>query len=144
MRQSHTWRSPTCCARRWAARSTARSWRCAAPRSSCSPDRTRRPSPPRTAGATREGERRVPATQVLDSLPLVDDHSQGVAREIADRAAFESYINEGFDAPPEGMSHFDTPIGLAVRRWCPPVLGLEPHASADTYLTRRADLGSAE
>ncbi len=86
----------------------------------------------------------MPATQVLESLPLVDDHCHGVVREIADRAAFESHINEGFDAPPEGASHFDTPIGLAVRRWCPPVLDLEPHASADAYLARRAELGSQE
>jgi uncharacterized protein len=86
----------------------------------------------------------VPATQVLDALPLVDDHCHGVVREVADRAAFESHINEGFDAPPEGASHFDTPIGLAVRRWCPPVLDLEPHASPDAYLERRAELGSQE
>jgi uncharacterized protein len=86
----------------------------------------------------------VPATDVLDALPLVDDHCHGVVRDVADRDAFESHINEGFDAPPAGTSHFDTPIGLAVRRWCPPVLGLEPHATADAYLARRAELGSAE
>ena len=86
----------------------------------------------------------MPATQVLDALPLVDDHCHGVVREVADRAAFESHINEGFDAPPEGASHFDTPIGLAVRRWCPPVLDLEPHATADAYLARREELGSQE
>jgi len=86
----------------------------------------------------------VPATQVLDALPLVDDHCHGVVRDVPDRAAFESHINEGFDAPPEGASHFDTPIGLAVRRWCPPVLDLEPHAPADAYLARRAELGSQE
>ena len=45
---------------------------------------------------------------------------------------------------PAGASHFDTPIGLAVRRWCPPVLDLEPHASADAYLERRAALGAQE
>jgi uncharacterized protein len=86
----------------------------------------------------------VPATQVLDALPLVDDHCHGIAREVPDRDAFESHINEGFDAPPAGTSHFDTPIGLAVRRWCPPVLGLEPHASAEVYLERRAELGAQE
>jgi hypothetical protein len=86
----------------------------------------------------------VPATQVLDALPLVDDHCHGVVREVADRVAFESHINEGFDAPPAGASHFDTPIGLAVRRWCPPVLDLEPHASPEAYLERRAELGSQE
>jgi predicted TIM-barrel fold metal-dependent hydrolase len=86
----------------------------------------------------------VPATQVLDDLPLVDDHCHGVAREVADREAFESHINEGFDAPPAGTSHFDTPIGLAVRRWCPPALDLEPHATVEEYLDRRAELGAPE
>ena len=86
----------------------------------------------------------MPATQVLEDLPLVDDHCHGVAREVADREAFERHINEGFDAPPAGTSHFDTPIGLAVRRWCPPVLDLEPHATAEEYLERRAAIGAPE
>ena len=33
-------------------------------------------------------------------------------------------------------------LGLAVRRWCAPVLGLEPHASAEDYLARRQELGA--
>jgi uncharacterized protein len=49
------------------------------------------------------------------------------------------------DAPgPLGGSLFDSQIGLAVRRWCPPVLDLEAHATADAYLERRAELGPAE
>ena len=39
---------------------------------------------------------------------------------------------------------FDTPVGLAVRRWCAPVLGLEPNAEPDDYLAARARLGAAE
>jgi predicted TIM-barrel fold metal-dependent hydrolase len=39
---------------------------------------------------------------------------------------------------------FDSQIGLAVRRWCPPVLGLPPHTGPDEYLDHRAALGHAE
>ena len=35
----------------------------------------------------------------------------------------------------------DSQLGLAIRRWCPPVLGLPAHASVDDYLARRAELG---
>ncbi|RMI43090.1 amidohydrolase [Actinomadura harenae] len=49
------------------------------------------------------------------------------------------------DAPgPLGGGFFDTRVGLAVRRWCAPVLDLAPHASPDDYLARRAELGFAE
>jgi predicted TIM-barrel fold metal-dependent hydrolase len=39
---------------------------------------------------------------------------------------------------------FDSQLGFAVRRWCAPLLGLEPHAAAGSYLQRRAELGPAE
>jgi predicted TIM-barrel fold metal-dependent hydrolase len=35
-------------------------------------------------------------------------------------------------------------LGLAVRRWCAPVLGVEPLAEPDEYLRRRAELGRDE
>src|SRR5204863_1814909 len=54
------------------------------------------------------------------------------------------FISESFDPPPAGTSTFDSPLGLAVRRWCAPVLGLEPFAAPDDYLARRAELGADE
>ena len=80
----------------------------------------------------------------IDRLPLVDHHCHGVVATDLDRETFESFINEGFDKPASGTSHFDTPIGLAVRRWCAPVLDLEPFATAEAYVTRRLELGAAE
>jgi uncharacterized protein len=78
------------------------------------------------------------------SLPLVDHHCHGVRREELDRSAFEGLITEGGLPAPPGTTQFDTPVGLAVRRWCAPVLGLPPHASAPDYLLRRAELGPDE
>jgi predicted TIM-barrel fold metal-dependent hydrolase len=38
----------------------------------------------------------------------------------------------------------DGPIGLAIRRWCAPVLDLAPGAPMEEYLARRAELGAEE
>lgn len=76
--------------------------------------------------------------------PLVDHHCHGVRRDDLTRARFETLITEaGVPAPP-GTTHFDTSAGLAVRRWCAPVLDLDPHVPPAVYLARRAELGAAE
>jgi uncharacterized protein len=80
----------------------------------------------------------------LDELALVDHHCHGVVAGSLARSEFENLINEGFDPPSTGTSHFDAPIGLAVRRWCGPVLDLDPLAPADAYMARRAELGPEE
>ncbi|GEL19417.1 amidohydrolase family protein [Pseudonocardia asaccharolytica] len=79
----------------------------------------------------------------IGSLALVDHHSHGVAAGPLDGPAFEALLSEG-GAPAPGMSNFDTPLGLALRRWCAPALGLPPHAAPQDYLARRAELGAAE
>ena len=91
-----------------------------------------------------------PTASMLTSLPLVDHHCHGVlaARpEVADvaldRAAFESNLNEA-EAPAPGRSFADSLLGLALRRWCPPVLDLPEHTGLDEYLQRRAELGTLE
>ncbi|MCP2339439.1 amidohydrolase family protein [Actinomadura rupiterrae] len=79
-----------------------------------------------------------------DDIPLlVDHHCHGVVRRDLDRASFEALLTEA-DAPPPGASLFDTRVGLAVRRWCAPVLDLPPRVTPDEYLARRAELGFAE
>ncbi|MGP3923231.1 amidohydrolase family protein [Streptomyces sp. 8N616] len=75
--------------------------------------------------------------------PLVDHHCHGVARSALDAAAFESFLTES-DAPAApGTTSFDTQLGFAMRRWCPPLLGLEPHCPPAHYLARRRELGPA-
>jgi uncharacterized protein len=81
---------------------------------------------------------------LLEDLPLVDNHCHGVVSSLDDRAAFENLMNEGFDPPPPGTSHLESPIGLGVRRWCAPILDLEPLAPAGDYFERRQALGAEE
>lgn len=88
---------------------------------------------------------------LLDGLPLVDHHCHGVLSPTVggapapalERPAFEAQLNEGAGAGP-GRSYTDSLLGLALRRWCPPVLDLPAHAPLETYLERRAELGVAE
>ncbi|GGL29358.1 amidohydrolase family protein [Planomonospora parontospora] len=76
--------------------------------------------------------------------PLVDHHCRGVRRDDLVRARFELLITEA-DAPaPPGTTHFDTPAGAAIRRWCAPLLDLDPHTPPAVYLARRAELGAEE
>lgn len=80
----------------------------------------------------------------IERLPLVDHHVHGALRHDADRSALEQMLTESDRPIPPWMTQFDSQIGFAVRRWCAPVLGLEPHADPETYLTRRAELGTDE
>ena len=76
-------------------------------------------------------------------MDLVDHHCHGVVRGELDGTGFEALLSEG-GAPPPGLSTFDTPLGLAVRRHCAPLLDLAAHAAPADYLARRAELGPAE
>ncbi len=85
----------------------------------------------------------LPLGDVAGTVPLVDHHCHGVASGELDRAGLEALISEG-GAPNEGETNFDTPVGLAIRRHCAPLLDLAPHAPVEEYLERRFELGTAE
>jgi hypothetical protein len=70
--------------------------------------------------------------------PLVDHHCHGLLRSSDDLAGL---LNEADGAATAAGTPFDSLAGLALRRWCPPLLGLPPHASPESYLDRRAALG---
>lgn len=76
----------------------------------------------------------------LAEIPLVDQHCHPVVLEDLDRPGFEELLTEARSR--EGQ--LDTQVGLAVRRWCAPVLGLDAHADPAAYLARRATLGARE
>ncbi|MFC7384915.1 amidohydrolase family protein [Sphaerisporangium rhizosphaerae] len=110
------------------------------------------PSAPVPAAGGRPAcwEPGTPAARVPDAVrdallaPLVDHHCHGVRRDDLTRARFELLITEAATPAPPGTTHFDTPVGTAIRRWCAPVLDLEPHVPAAVYLARRAELGARE
>lgn len=77
-------------------------------------------------------------------LALVDHHCHGVLRRDLDRPGFEALLTEATGLGPLGGSLFDSQLGFALRRWCPPVLDLPAHAPPAEYLARRAELGVAE
>ncbi|MFT2014671.1 amidohydrolase [Streptomyces sp. 796.1] len=77
--------------------------------------------------------------------PLVDQHGAGVSHGELGLGSFESLlagaIGSHGPAPP-GTTFFDTWLGLAVRRWCPPLLGLAPHCTPAHYLAARREVGA--
>jgi predicted TIM-barrel fold metal-dependent hydrolase len=77
-------------------------------------------------------------------LALIDHHVHGILTGELDRAALEIALTESGVAPPPGTTSFDSQLGFGVRRWCAPLLDLEPRAPADEYVRRRLELGSAE
>ncbi|WP_214102765.1 amidohydrolase family protein [Acrocarpospora catenulata] len=84
--------------------------------------------------------------QVQEALtaPLVDQHCRAVRRDPLTRSQFETLLTATGMPAPSGTTHFDGPLGLAVRRWCAPLLDLDPHAPPAVYLARRTELGSEE
>ncbi|MER5519598.1 amidohydrolase family protein [Streptomyces sp. NPDC002763] len=83
-----------------------------------------------------------PIREALDTLPLVDHHCHGAVTADLCPADFESLLTEGAVWP--GVSPFDSPVGMAVRRHCAPLLDLDRHAPAADYLARRGELGWQE
>jgi hypothetical protein len=57
------------------------------------------------------------------------------------RHQWEAMLTEAHRPP---SSAFDSQLGLAIRRWCAPLLGLPAHASGEQYFGRRAELGVEE
>lgn len=82
--------------------------------------------------------------EIAAAAALVDHHCHGVVAANLDRASFEDLMTESPSRPPEGTSNFDSPVGLALRRWCAPVLDMEAGVQPDRYLARRGELGAAE
>jgi predicted TIM-barrel fold metal-dependent hydrolase len=81
---------------------------------------------------------------VVAALPLLDHHCHGVLQTDLSDERFEALIDESSEPAAPGTTRWDTPVGLAVRRHCAPLLDLEPFAAPAAYLARRRELGAAE
>ncbi|MEP7023651.1 MAG: amidohydrolase family protein [Actinomycetota bacterium] len=83
-------------------------------------------------------------TEIAGTVPLVDHHCHGVVRTPVDAAVFEDLATESDRPQPAGFNVFDSPIGVAIRAECAPLLGLPRHAEPADYLAARAELGTEE
>ncbi|MDR6505950.1 amidohydrolase family protein [Arthrobacter oryzae] len=81
----------------------------------------------------------------VEQVSLIDHHVHGAFHSDSDEARFQNALNEGNNEPlahPEDT--YNTQIGLAIRRWCSPILDLPRHASPAEYWSRRSELGELE
>ncbi len=83
------------------------------------------------------------AAAALD-LPLVDHHCHGVSPAELDFREFQALFSESYRPAPAGTTEFQKPLGLAIRRFCAPLLDLEPSCAPEAYVARRLDLGAKE
>ncbi|MEV4945974.1 amidohydrolase family protein [Streptomyces sp. NPDC053755] len=81
---------------------------------------------------------------MIETPSLVDQHCHGVLRTELGLGTFEAQLGTAPGPAAPGTTFFDTQTGFAVRRWCPPLLGLEPHCTPARYLARRRELGVLE
>ncbi|BFO20521.1 hypothetical protein SHKM778_69090 [Streptomyces sp. KM77-8] len=81
---------------------------------------------------------------MIETPSLVDQYCHGVLRTELGLGTFEAQLAPTEGPPAPGTTLFDTQTGFAVRRWCPPLLGLEPHCPPASYLARRRELGVGE
>ncbi|AJE40148.1 MULTISPECIES: amidohydrolase family protein [Streptomyces] len=81
---------------------------------------------------------------MIEMPSLVDQYCHGVLRTELGLGTFEAHLARTEGPPAAGTTLFDTQTGFAVRRWCPPLLGLEPHCPPARYLARRRELGVLE
>ncbi|MFE1257778.1 amidohydrolase family protein [Streptomyces fungicidicus] len=81
---------------------------------------------------------------MIETPALVDQYCHGVLRTELGLGTFEAQLSRTEGPPAAGTTLFDTQTGFAVRRWCPPLLGLEPHCPPARYLARRRELGVTE
>ncbi|MFI5525629.1 amidohydrolase [Streptomyces platensis] len=82
---------------------------------------------------------------LVDQPPLIDQYSFGAVHDELGLGSFETHLAAAAGAhgpAPAGTSYFDSFTGLAIRRWCPPLLGLEPHCPPAHYLARRREMGA--
>ncbi|WP_158967225.1 amidohydrolase family protein [Chachezhania sediminis] len=74
----------------------------------------------------------------------IDHHCHGIVDADLTRPQLEALMAEAHLPAPDGCTQFDKPLGLLVRRYCAPVLGLDPFASPEDYVARRTELGGRE
>jgi len=79
----------------------------------------------------------------VGAIALVDHHVHPALATELSHGELEELITESDRPVPPGTTRFDSQLGIAIRRWCCPVLGLPASAPAQAYVDRRRELGAA-
>jgi len=79
----------------------------------------------------------------VGAIALVDHHVHPALATELSLGELGELITESDRPAPPGVSRFDSQLGVAIRRWCGPVLGLSASAPAQAYADRRSELGAA-
>ncbi|CAB4338410.1 MAG: amidohydrolase family protein [Actinobacteria bacterium] len=82
--------------------------------------------------------------EIAQTIPLTDNHCHGVVRGNLERPNFEIIATESDWPEPNGMTIFDSPVGIMMRAECASLLDLPRHCSPDDFFNRRYELGQAE
>ena len=82
--------------------------------------------------------------ETLERIPLVDHHVHSIVSGPVDATAFVGLLSESDRPAASRVAGWDSQLGFAVRRWCAPLLGLEPHVASEAYLSHRLSLHSQE
>lgn len=80
----------------------------------------------------------------IATLRLVDHHVHTSLREQPTPEGFAQLLTESDRPPAPGTSHLESQVGLAIRRHCAPLLGLERHVPMAEYVAARRRLDPAE
>jgi uncharacterized protein len=80
----------------------------------------------------------------VGAIALVDHHVHPALVAELSPGELGELITESDRPLPPGTSRFDSQLGVAIRRWCAPVLGLPESIPAEAYTDRRSELGAAE
>jgi hypothetical protein len=78
--------------------------------------------------------------ELVSQVRLVDHHTHSIVRGTVSASQFVFMVSESDRPAAAEATGLDSQIGVAIRRWCAPLLGLPAHAPADEYLRHRASL----
>ncbi len=82
--------------------------------------------------------------EILSHVALIDHHVHSIVPGAIAPSSFRLMLSESDRQAAADATGMDSQIGVAARRWCAPLLGLEAHVPADVYLERRLALRNEE
>jgi len=81
---------------------------------------------------------------LLADIALVDHHVHSIVRGRVEPADFLALVCESDRQTAADAAGLDTQVGIAIRRWCAPLLGLPQGIPADDYLAHRRGMSNEE